>query len=114
VIRGRLDDAATSFEYGRKRLQVFRQRLDDHPERDSVWKECAQMAFAVVQSARAALESTTLPSSERRRLGADVRAMLDDLTALQARWTRERRGGALPPDGGAVHDERARLAVLMR
>jgi hypothetical protein len=56
---------------------VLRQRLDAHPERDSVWTQYAQ-TFAVVQSARARRGSALPPDAvalteERTRLAELMR-----------------------------------------
>ncbi|HYT74912.1 MAG TPA: serine/threonine-protein kinase [Vicinamibacterales bacterium] len=108
TIRGRLGDVAAALDYNRRRIRVYRDRLDAHPERDNVWREYAQAAF---DAARASLD--LLESSRSRRLAPQVGGFLDDLAAVQKRWARGKHAGALPPAADALKKERERAERLV-
>ena len=50
-----------------------------------------------------------LTAAGRRQHAARASALIDEIAATQARWTREKRGAALAPDAKALEAVRAKL-----
>jgi tetratricopeptide (TPR) repeat protein len=110
-----LGDAATAVDYGQKRVQVFRQRLANHPERDQVWAEFTQNTFAAAQAGRQAIAAApSLPAGERHRLAEVTAQWLDEIASVQQKWRRERPGKPLAPEADAIAEERSRLAPWLQ
>jgi tetratricopeptide (TPR) repeat protein len=104
-LRGRLGDVAGALETQLRRIAIYERRLEEHPERDNVWREYAQAAFGAAASSLDLLEKA--PSRVVRRQGArHVRHILDDLVRTRDRWAAENRNGALAPS-----DEDLRQAI---
>ena len=108
IIRHRLGDIPASLAYASRRVQVYRDRLQAHPERDNVWKEYTQAAFHAAQAAAGLLDAPRSPA-ERLKIVTDTTVLLDDLATTQQRWTREKRAGALAPAASEIEKVRARL-----
>ena len=105
-------DLQGAFDYGRRRLDVFRRRLDAHPERDRVWRD---YTAALLGAATDLAESLAMPHTSartRREYVPQATALLDQIVATQQRWIREKHTGNLPPPADAVQQERARLDML--
>lgn len=109
TVRARLGDAEASIGYSRKRVQVYRDRLDAHPERDNVWKDYTQAAFSAAQSGAALLAADSTTPPQRGTLKPQVAALLDRVVAARDEWTRTQRSGSLPPDDAAIAGLRAQL-----
>ena len=108
IVHRRMGDISTSLAYARRRVQVYRDRLQAHPERDNVWKEYTQAMFSAAQGAAALLDAAR-PPAERQALITHATALLDDIGATQERWAREKHAGALPPAADEIEKTRARL-----
>jgi tetratricopeptide (TPR) repeat protein len=114
LIHERLGDAATSMSYSQKRAQVYRQRLTAHPGRETVWTDFTQHVFDAAHGARRAIEASTLPAAERRRLASMTSALLDEVASVQAGWLKKKPGSPSTPSPAAMAEERSRLAALLR
>jgi tetratricopeptide (TPR) repeat protein len=108
LIRGRLGDVAPSIDYNRRRLQVFRDRMAAHPERDNLWREYTLAVFNAAQFHAGMIDSAKGPA-ERRLLAARVTALLDDVATTQGKWKQAKRPGALPPAAADIEKVRAGL-----
>ena len=108
IVRHRLGDIPASLGYARRRVQIYRDRLQAHPERDNVWREYTQTAFLATQAA-AGLLNGPRPIAERREIVAHTTALLDAIAATQERWARDKRAGTLPPAVSEIEKVRAQL-----
>ncbi|MGE3888997.1 MAG: protein kinase [Vicinamibacterales bacterium] len=106
---GNLEAALASHE---RALTVYRQRALGHPERDRLWSDYAGALFDSAGALVTLLESRPATGVVRRRVGARVRRMLDDLVLLRSRWRAERHPGGLPPDEDALQKMLARTQRL--
>jgi tetratricopeptide (TPR) repeat protein len=102
---GHVDETIDS---NRRRLQVYRDRMEAHPERDHLWTQYTQTMLDAARFHASLAGSSKSPGAGRRHAGR-ARALLDDIAAVQARWTREKRGGPLAPDAKALDAVRASL-----
>ncbi|HEX6464298.1 MAG TPA: tetratricopeptide repeat protein, partial [Vicinamibacterales bacterium] len=109
TVHERLGRIGAAIEYRVKALRIYRERLETHPERDYVWRQYADAAFDDVMQSTAALQRAA--PAERGQLAAWAIAALDDLQAVQTRWTRGTHAGALPPARDQVQAQRALIAA---
>jgi eukaryotic-like serine/threonine-protein kinase len=108
-IHGESGDVAGALELNDRGVQIFRDRLAQHPERPNVWREYADNAFQIAHRDANVLLAAKTPSALRLQCTSRVMALLDELERTQARWLQERRGAPLPPDGAAIRTERQRF-----
>ena len=101
LVHSYLGHVAETIDYNRRRVQVYRDRLDAHPERDHLWTDYTR---TLLDSAHfhVSLAGSVKTAEAGRRHAAQARALLDEIAATQAQWAREKRGAPLPPDAKAV------------
>jgi len=92
----RMGNVSEAIDWRARRVAVYRDRLSAHPERDSVWQEYVTIALEAVEDSVAGLESLPPSAHARTQSVPRIRQLLDSLTDLSSRWTRERRPGANP------------------
>jgi non-specific serine/threonine protein kinase/serine/threonine-protein kinase len=109
IIHNEMGDVPGALDLNDRRVEIFRDRLTQHPERLNLWHEYADVAFNVAQKDVEWLLAPTAPAGSRARGAPRVSALLDELERTQARWLRERRGAALPPTAADIQAERDRL-----
>jgi tetratricopeptide (TPR) repeat protein len=90
-----LQDVPLALAFNDKALALYRRRMQEHPERDFAWREHVS---AVVSDVRANIGwLATCPRQGRPALRAWAAARLDEIDALEQRWTSEKHAGALAP-----------------
>lgn len=92
-----------------KALRIYLERLNAHPERDQLWHDYADAAFADAEATTKALRSTQANARDRAAVWAA--ATLDQLQSVQARWTKEKHAGALAPAFSDVQAQRTAIAA---
>jgi non-specific serine/threonine protein kinase/serine/threonine-protein kinase len=108
LVHSYMDHVEETIDNNRRRIQVYRDRLEAHPDREHLWKDYTRIMLDAARFHADLAQSSKTPSA-RTRHAARSRALLDDIAAVQARWTRENRGAPLPPDSKAMDAVRARL-----
>jgi tetratricopeptide (TPR) repeat protein len=111
-IRARQGDMAAALEYTHRRIDVFRRRLDAHPERDRLWREYTDVLFNATQTLDELLALPGTSAGVRREYVPKTSALLDQIVATEQRWASEKHAGDLPPTADAIQQERARLGQL--
>jgi non-specific serine/threonine protein kinase/serine/threonine-protein kinase len=108
-IHKELGDVPGALDLNDRRVEIFRGRLAQHPDRLNLWHEYADVVFNVARKDADWLLAGTAPAVSRARGVSRVSALLDELERTQARWLRERLGAPLPPAATAIRAERDRL-----
>jgi non-specific serine/threonine protein kinase/serine/threonine-protein kinase len=96
------------------RVDVLRNRLKLHPERDGVWNDLAAGLFDAIGFGLDVLD----PAAQRPGMvftnatPQRVGAMFTELDELRARWAHAGRKGTLPPSDADLGKARARLQSL--
>jgi non-specific serine/threonine protein kinase/serine/threonine-protein kinase len=103
-----LGKAAPAIAYHDKALQVYRDRLDAHPEREMVWSEYANAAYTDVSSTIELKDR--FARKDQQTLASWADGVLDRLQAIQHRWTKDGHPGALAPPADQVQAQRAIIA----
>jgi non-specific serine/threonine protein kinase/serine/threonine-protein kinase len=101
------------FVYVRRRLEVFRQRLDAHPDRDGVWNDYTAALLSSAEACRSVLAGATISHVLRRAFVPQAAALLDEIVATQQRWAREKHTAPLPPAVEAIQSQRSQLLQLL-
>jgi eukaryotic-like serine/threonine-protein kinase len=109
-VYAQLGQAGPAIAYHDKALQIYRSRLDAHPERETVWGEYADAAYADVRSMIESKDRFT--RKDRQMMAGWAGGVLDHLQAIQHRWATDGHRGALAPGTEDVQAQRADLARL--
>ena len=109
-IHGEMGDVAGALDLNDQCVQMFRDRVAQHPERPNVWHEYADATFRIARRETDLLLMPATRPAFRVRAASRASALLDELERTQARWLHERRGSPLPPSAAQIRAERGRLA----
>ncbi len=85
IVRRRLGDMTAALDYCRRRIDVYRDRLAVHPERDNVWNEYSAALFSATTMALDLGETAGTSPAARQTAARAAGGMLDQVAALQAR-----------------------------
>jgi hypothetical protein len=110
TIHAEMGDVAGALDLNDQCVQMFRDRVAQHPERPNVWHEYADATFRIARRDTDLLLTPATRSAVRAHSASRVSALLDELERTQARWLRERRGSPLAPSAAQIRAERGRLA----
>ncbi|HET7694168.1 MAG TPA: serine/threonine-protein kinase [Vicinamibacterales bacterium] len=108
LVHSYLGHVAETIDSNRRRIRIYRDRLDAHPDRTHLWTEYTRTLLNAAQF-HADLAASAKQAAVRNPHAARARALLDDIAAVQAQWAREKRGAPLPPDAKAVDAVRGKL-----
>jgi len=108
LVHSNLGHVAEAIDNNRRRIQIYRDRLEAHRDREHFWGDYTRTLLNAAQFHAGLAHSAKEPSG-RARHAAYARSLLDDIAKVQARWTQEKRGAPLPPDTKAIEDVRAKL-----
>ncbi|HEY2433159.1 MAG TPA: serine/threonine-protein kinase [Vicinamibacterales bacterium] len=112
-LHGQRAQIAEAFDYAHRRLDIFRRRLQAHPERERVWRDYTAALASSAEACQNALAVPAIGRDLRRTFVPQATAMLDAIDATQQRWIREHHAGPLPPAADAVQQQRADLLHLL-
>jgi non-specific serine/threonine protein kinase/serine/threonine-protein kinase len=112
TVRGTQGDVPAAFDYTRRRIDVFRRRLEAHPDREYLWSEYTAALLDAAEKLDAALAQARTTVSIRRQYVPQATALLDQIVATEQRWTAAKHTSPLPPTADAIQQERARLEKL--
>jgi eukaryotic-like serine/threonine-protein kinase len=111
-IRGRQGDISAALDYTHRRIDIFRRRLDAHPERERLWRDYTGALLNAAQTLDELLAQPGTSAGVRRECVPKTSALLDQIVATEQRWAREKHAGDLPPTTDAIQQERTRLGQL--
>jgi non-specific serine/threonine protein kinase/serine/threonine-protein kinase len=109
LVHSYLGHVAETIDSNARRVQIYRDRLETHPERSHFWSDYTRILLDAAQFHASLAQPAKTPPAARARHAARTKALLEEIAAVQARWTREKRGAPLPPDAKAMDAVRASL-----